>query len=130
MGDITSILSINCNLNLNGENRMLTKAEDLKYQLESLASYAPSDLDNPEFEVGYEDDKGNEGFASICCVDVAKRALERINELETQVKGVKIETLINLRDAIQPDGLVNSDAGVKTIRSITNAINGIINKDK
>lgn len=64
---------------------MLTISEDLKYQLEALSNYEPSDIDNPEFEVAYEDPRGNEGFATICCIDVAKRALERINNLEQQV---------------------------------------------
>ena len=70
---------------------MLTKSEDLKYQLESLASYEPSDIDNPEFEVGYEDNNGNEGFATVCCVDVAKRALERIKELEALSAWVSVK---------------------------------------
>lgn len=64
---------------------MLTNSENLKYQLESLTSYEPSDIGNPEFEVGYEDESGNEGFATVCCVDVAKRALDRITELEQEV---------------------------------------------
>ncbi len=79
---------------------MLTKSEDLKYQLESLASYEPSDIDNPEFEVGYGDINGNEGFATVCCVDVAKRALEHIKELELDLGLAKIaldqkSTLLN-----------------------------------
>lgn len=56
--------------------------ENLKYQLETLASYEKEDLDNPEFEVAYEDEHGCEGFATVCCIDVGVRSLERINELE------------------------------------------------
>lgn len=68
---------------------MLTKSEDLKYQLESLASYEPSDLDNPEFEVGYADKNDNEGFVTVCCIDVAKRALDKIKEVEQENSEVK-----------------------------------------
>ncbi|KZN58918.1 hypothetical protein N473_26235 [Pseudoalteromonas luteoviolacea CPMOR-1] len=60
----------------------LTKNEDLKYQLESLASYEPNDIDNPQFEVVYEDANEREGFITVCCVDVAERAHKRIEELE------------------------------------------------
>lgn len=65
---------------------MLTESENLKYQLESLASYEPSDIDNPEFEVGYEAEDGTEGFATVCCINVAKQALDRINNLETALQ--------------------------------------------
>jgi len=60
----------------------LTRDENIIYQLESLASYEPDDLDNPEFEVGYEDKEGNEGFATICCVDIATRSLLLIERLQ------------------------------------------------
>lgn len=68
---------------------MLTKNENLKYQLETLSTYEPSDVDNPEFDVAYEDGDGNEGFSTVCCIDVAKRALERITELENIIAEVK-----------------------------------------
>jgi len=64
----------------------LTKNENIIYQLETLASYEPDDLDYPEFEVGYEDSNGNEGFAAICCIDLAKRLLILIKELENKDK--------------------------------------------
>jgi len=64
----------------------LTVSEDLKYQLETLSTYVPSDIDNPEFEVAYENESGNEGFATVCCVDIAKRALLRIKELEEAIE--------------------------------------------
>ena len=60
----------------------LTKNENIIYQLETLASYEPADLDNPEFEVGYEDESGNEGFATVCCIDVATKALLLIEQLQ------------------------------------------------
>ena len=63
-------------------SNVLTKNENIIYQLETLASYEPDDLDNPEFEVGYEDGKGHEGFLSVCCIDLAERVLELIKELE------------------------------------------------
>lgn len=79
---------------------MLTESENLKYQLETLANYEPSDIDNPEFEVGYEDESGKEGFATVCCIDIAKSSLYRIKELEQQLGLMKISldhktTLLN-----------------------------------
>lgn len=65
-------------------NNFLSKKEDLIYQLETLASYEPEDIDNPEFEVAYEDKNGNEGFASVCCVNLAERLLVLIKELEAK----------------------------------------------
>ncbi len=61
----------------------LTKNENIIYQLETLASYEPDDLDHPEF-VAYENDKGHEGFATVCCIDLAQRVLELIKELENK----------------------------------------------
>jgi hypothetical protein len=77
---------------------MLTKSEDLKYQLETLASYEPNDIDNPEFEVAYEDSECNEGFATVCCIDVAKRAFDRITELESQIE-FKVKECMELSQA-------------------------------
>jgi len=62
----------------------LNKKENIIYQLETLASYEPSDLDHPEFEVAYEDGNGNEGFATVCCIDLAEKVLELIKELDKQ----------------------------------------------
>lgn len=75
----------------NSGNGALTESEDLKYQLETLASYEPDDLDNPEFDVGYETTDGREGYLTVCCLDVANRALVRINELESRLtkKGIQ-----------------------------------------
>jgi len=64
---------------------MLTEKENIKYQLETLASYEPSDLDHPEFEVAYEDGNGNEGFATVCCVDLAESTIHLINQLEKEI---------------------------------------------
>ena len=63
----------------------LSPEENLRYQLETLASYEPKDLDNPEFDVAYEHEGGSEHFAAVCCIDVASRALERIKELELAI---------------------------------------------
>ena len=90
---------------------MITPNEEIKYQLQHLASCNPSDIDNSEFDVEYEVD-GVEGFAQVCCVDVAKRALNRIEELEALTEKLKfeaqsieskkdnlIETLTQLKDS-------------------------------
>ncbi len=68
----------------------MDKNENLKYQLETLASYLPEDLDNPEFEVAYETESGCEGFNAVCCIDVAARSLERIKALEYQLDDMQI----------------------------------------
>lgn len=72
---------------------MLTPEEDLKYQLETLSSYLPEDIDCPEFEVGYESEDGSDGFTSVCCIEIADRALERIKELEAELKTQSINAL-------------------------------------
>jgi len=50
-----------------------------------------------------------------------------IDELEEELINQKINTLTNIRDAIQPDGLINSTQGIKTIAAITKGIDDIIN---
>ena len=65
------------------------ESENIKYQLEALASYDPCDIDNPDFEAVYEDESGNEGFATICCIDLAKRSGELISQLEAENKKLK-----------------------------------------
>jgi len=70
-------------------DQVMTPNENLTYQLETLASYTPEDLDNPVFDVAYEYAGGGEGFAEICCIDVASRALDRISELEKELKKTK-----------------------------------------
>ena len=69
--------------------RSLTKNEDLKYQLATLTSYEPNDLDYPEFEVFYSDLDDNEGSIEVCCIDVAERALDRIKALEQALSWAK-----------------------------------------
>ena len=64
---------------------MLDDNNNLKYQLETLASFEPEDIDRPEFEVGYESNEGAEGFATICCIELAQRSLERIVQLEREL---------------------------------------------
>jgi len=63
-------------------NNKLNENENIIYQLETLATYEPGDLDHPEFDVAYEDVNGNEGFATVCCIDLAQRVLELIKKLE------------------------------------------------
>lgn len=65
-------------------------------------------------------------FESVACKQIYKMP-DGVNAV---VKQVKIDTLTNLRDAIQPDGLINSDAGIKTIAAITNSINKAIEQEK
>lgn len=64
-------------------------------------------------------------FESVACKEEYKMA-DGVNAVAKQVK---IDVLTNLRDAIQPDGLINSDAGIKTIKAITNSINKIIEQE-
>jgi hypothetical protein len=63
--------------------KALNQQENLKYQLATLSNYEPDDIDSPEFDVAYEDKDGSEGFATVCCIELAKQALERIKELES-----------------------------------------------
>ncbi len=64
---------------------ILTKNENIVYQLETLASYEPEDLDNPEFEVAYESLDGSEPFATVCCVKLASQLLELIRQYKEAV---------------------------------------------
>ena len=64
-------------------SEQLNKNQNLLYQLETLASYAPSDLDYPEMEVGYEHENGADWFQTVCLIEVGKKALARIVELES-----------------------------------------------
>ena len=61
------------------------KNNNLKYQLMELASSDRKDLDYPEIEVFYEDESGAEGSIDVCLIDLGRRALERIEELEGDV---------------------------------------------
>lgn len=63
----------------------LTKTEDLKYQLQTLTTYTPEDLDYPNFEVSYETTEGEEGFLTVCCINLATRTLSYIEELEAKL---------------------------------------------
>ena len=64
----------------------ITKEEDIKYQLCELSNFEKEDLDYPEFDVYYETDGGVEGAVSVCCIDLAKRAHDRIEQLEAEIK--------------------------------------------
>tara|TARA_R100000951_G_C2570214_1_gene158487 strand:+ start:531 stop:755 length:225 start_codon:yes stop_codon:yes gene_type:complete len=64
-------------------------------------------------------------FESVAC----KQAYKMADGVNAVARQVKIDVLTNLREAIQPDGLINSDAGTKTIKSITNAIDVIIEQE-
>lgn len=71
-----------------GNESAMNKNEDLKYQLETLASFEQGDLDDSEFDVGYEVD-GLEGFATVCSIELASRAVARIKELEQENDNLK-----------------------------------------
>jgi hypothetical protein len=60
----------------------MTENKNIKYKLETLASYWPEDLNYPQFEVAYEIESGEESFRTVCCIDLAEQALKRITELE------------------------------------------------
>jgi len=60
----------------------MTENKNIKYKLETLASFWPEDLDYPQFEVAYEIESGEESFGTVCCIDLAEQALKRITELE------------------------------------------------
>ena len=64
-------------------------------------------------------------FESVACKQTYKMA----DGVDAVVRQVKIDVLTNLRDAIQPDGLINSEAGVKTIKAITRSIDVIIEQE-
>jgi hypothetical protein len=91
--------------------------ENIKYQLETLASYEPSDLDNPEFEVGYENEAGNEGFLTVCCIDLAKRTIDRIEYLEAKNKdllAISGELDLKVKSLILESNDENNYVDVKT----------------
>lgn len=69
----------------------LTNLENIIYQLETLASYEPRDLDNPEFEVCYEMPTGEESFSTVCCVELASRTLREVIELNQDIACLKAE---------------------------------------
>jgi len=79
----------------------LNKIQNLIYELETLASYEPEDLDNPEFEIAYENESGLEGFATVCCVDLAKRSLEMIKDIEHLINPDLFDQTIT--DSKQPE---------------------------
>lgn len=54
--------------------------------------------------------------------------IKRIIELMERVKCVRNETLSDLCDAIEPDGAINSEQGVNTIRAIQRAIKRLIDE--
>lgn len=48
------------------------------------------------------------------------------DDIDEIIKQAKVDVLTNVRDAIQPDGLINSDAAINTIKAITAAIDSLI----
>jgi len=79
----------------------MTENENIKYKLETLASYWPEDLDYPQFEVAYEIESGEEAFRTVCCIDLAEQALKRITELEAnQAKHELEQQAKGIEDAV------------------------------
>ncbi len=60
------------------------------------------------------------------CQELAQACNRYKNMLSSQ----KVDILTNLRDSIQSDGLINSDAGTRTIKAITCAINAVIDIER
>ena len=79
----------------------LTKEQDLKYQLQTLAGYSQADLDNPEIEVVYEDCTGSEGELTVGLTELGQRAYNRIEELETRVAILQEQLDISIRKSTQ-----------------------------
>jgi len=67
----------------------ISKEEDLKYQLMEFSNSDPSDLDTT-FEVCYETANGGEAWVSVCAIELAERALKRIEELENEIESYKL----------------------------------------
>lgn len=67
----------------------LTKEEDLKYQLMEFSNSDPKDLDTT-FEVCYETESGFEAWLDVCVIELAERALKRIEELENKVESLNL----------------------------------------
>ena len=81
----------------------MTTSEDLIYQLQTLASHEPEDLDNPEVEVAYENDAGAEGFLTVCCIDLAARVL-----VELEAKEQRIAELEGAIQAYEDNGITKN----------------------
>ena len=72
----------------------MTKEEILLYELQTLASYEPADLDYPTMEVAYENAAGHEGFIEVCLVDLGRRALANLEkELEKANDVLSVDTI-------------------------------------
>jgi hypothetical protein len=54
--------------------------------------------------------------------------MERIIELMETNREAKKFALLSLKEAIKPDGLINSEEGLKTIKTIQNAIDSIVRR--
>ena len=67
------------------ESKVFTPEENLKYQLETLASYDKCDIDDHLFEVMYENGDGFEMSSSVSVVDIASEAVRRIENLEAKL---------------------------------------------
>ena len=72
-----------------GSLDFLTDDEDLKYQLQTLATYSKDDLESHEIEVHYEDMNGHEGSSDVCLIDLGHRAFQRIEFLENELAKLK-----------------------------------------
>lgn len=54
--------------------------------------------------------------------------IERIIELMETNREAKKFALLSLKEAIEPNGLINSEVGLKTIKTIQNAIDNIVRR--
>jgi len=74
--------------------------DTLIYQLETLASYSPDDLDGDGFDVLYEDSEGREGWATESITDVAGKAAKKLTELSARITDEQREEIITVLQAI------------------------------
>lgn len=90
--------------------------------------------DSDEFVIVYDKEETEKVVYELMAqvefkVKECQELAQACNRYKNQLRGKKIHVLTELRDAIKPDGLINSAEGTKTIMAITNAINKIINSE-
>jgi|GEM_PF-1616506 len=83
----------------------MDKNEILDMELHTLSTTDKQDIECHEFDVYVEDEQGREGSYSACIVDVAERALARIEELESKLK-TNTDILDDIAATLYGEGLV------------------------
>lgn len=95
----------------------------IKYELQTLASYEPIDLENPEMEVAWEGDSGEEYMVTVCLVDMAKRVSVELKRLEDKVDSLQkgfdvLDNLLFLTRKNYNDLIASSSAREGIIKDI------------